>query len=159
MLWGVGVVSALGLVTWWLHEPGSAPLGRAFGVLALYGGLFWLSLLKVWWTAGRSAVILSDDRLSYRPLHSFGLRSIELAGVQLCAPRKSTESLRLIHQWRPGEGREFFLNLAIIDGRHEFLDELGRCLERKGLVPVAGESYTWRRPGRSPEESPSPEAG
>ena len=42
MLWGMGVVAIFGLVSWWMREPGSAPLSRAFGVLAFYGALFML---------------------------------------------------------------------------------------------------------------------
>ena len=61
MIWGVGVVALLGLVAWLFRTPGSAPLGRAFGVLAGYGLLFWLTLLKVWWTAGLPAVEVDGE--------------------------------------------------------------------------------------------------
>lgn len=154
MLWGVGVVAALGGVAWVFRTPGSAPLGRAFGALVFYGVLFWLSLLKVWWTGGRAAVVLDEEKLAYQPLHSFNLREIRYDTILACAPRRTTQSLRLVHQWKEGEGREFFLNLAVIQGRHEFLDLLGEQLERAGLEPVAGEKHTWRRPGIVSEAIP-----
>ena len=71
MIWGVGVVALLGLVAWLFRTPGSAPLGRAFGVLAGYGLLFWLTLLKVWWTAGLPAVEVDGEAIAYQPLHTF----------------------------------------------------------------------------------------
>ncbi len=154
MLWGIGVVGALGLVTWLLRAPGSAPLGRAFGALVFYGVLFWLSLLKVWWTGGRAVVVLDEEKLAYQPLHSFKRREIPYDSILACAPRRTTQSLRLVHQWKTGEGREFFLNLAVIQGRHEFLDMLGEQLERAGLEPVVGEKHTWRRPGIDSEAVP-----
>ena len=64
MLWGVGVVAVLGGVAWYFKTPGSAPLGRAFGVLLFYGVLFWLTLLKIWWTAGKPAVQVGRNFLS-----------------------------------------------------------------------------------------------
>ena len=60
MLWGVGVVAIVGGVAWFFKTPGSAPLGRAFGVLLFYGVLFWLTLLKIWWTAGKAAVVVEE---------------------------------------------------------------------------------------------------
>ena len=147
MVWGVGLVTLLGVVTWWLKTPGSAPLGRAFGVLALYAALFWLTLLKVWWTAGGPAVILDSIRLGYQPLHTFRLKTIAFDKVQHCAPRAGTQSLRLVHETAPGKAREFFLNLAVIDGRNEFLDALGERLSDAGLVAFPGKRNTWIRPG------------
>ena len=76
MIWGVGVVALLGLVAWLFRTPGSAPLGRAFGVLAGYGLLFWLTLLKVWWTAGLPAVEVDGEAIAYQPLHTFRLRRV-----------------------------------------------------------------------------------
>ena len=71
MVWGVGVVALLGGVAWIFKTPGSAPLGRAFGVLLFYGVLFWLTLLQDLvdgWQAGRGGGI---NFLSYQPLHTF----------------------------------------------------------------------------------------
>jgi len=147
MVWGIGVVALLGLVTWWLRAPGTAPAGRAFGVLVFYGVLFWLTLFKIWWTAGKSAVVVEGEWLGYQPLHTFSLEKIPYEKTFFCGPRQATESLRLIHERKPNKAQEFFLNLAVIDGRHEFLDVLGERLESAGLEPEAGERYTWRRPG------------
>ena len=147
MLWGVGVVALLGGVAWLFKTPGSAPLGRAFGVLLFYGILFWLTLLKIWWTAGKPAVVVGRNFLSYQPLHLFRMRRIAYARMLSCAPRKTTESLRIVHEKKTDQGREFFLNLAVIDGRHAFLDLLGERLENAGLQPIAGEADSWSRPG------------
>jgi len=147
MVWGIGVLALLGLVTWWLRAPGSAPAERAFGVLVFYGVLFWLTLFKIWRTAGKSAVVVERDWLGYQPLHTFSLKRISFERTFFCGPREATESLRLIHERKSGRAQEFFLNLAVIDGRHEFLDVLGERLEGAGLERVPNESHTWRRPG------------
>jgi hypothetical protein len=147
MLWGVGVVAVLGGVAWTFKTPDSAPLGRAFGVLLFYGMLFWLTLLKIWWTAGRPAVLVGRNFLAYQPLHAFRMRRIPYARMLSCAPRKETESLRIVHEKRPGQGREFFLNLAVVDGRHAFLDLLGERLADAGLQPTPNEPHSWNRPG------------
>lgn len=152
MIWGIGVLAVLAAITWWLEAPGPAPLGRAFGVLAFYAALFWLTLLKVWWTAGKAAVILDSEQLGYQPLHTFRLKTIRFETVQFCAPREGTQSLRLIHEYRPGEGREFYLNLAVVAGRNEFLDALGERLSDSGLVAFPGKTHTWTRPGWASEE-------
>jgi len=147
MIWGIGAVVLLGTVTWWLRVPGSAPLGRAVGVLAFYAVLFWLTLVKVWWTAGKAAVVLDDVEVGYQPLHTFRLKTIAFDRVQYCAPREGTQSLRIVHEVRPGEGREFYLNLGVIDGRNEFLDALGERLSAAGLVAFPGKKHTWTRSG------------
>jgi len=147
MVWGVGVVALLGGVAWFFKTPGSAPLGRAFGVLLFYGVLFWLTLFKIWWTAGKPAVLVGRNFLSYQPLHTFRVRRIPYARVLSSAPRKETESLRIVHEKKLDQGREFFLNLAVVDGRHSFLDLLGERLESAGLKPVPNEPNSWSRPG------------
>ena len=55
----------------------------------------------------------------------------------------------MIHERKPNRAQEFFLNLAVVDGRHRFLEVLGERLEEAGLESVPGESHTWRRPGWS----------
>ena len=145
MIWGIGVVGALGLVAWVFRDPGSAPISRAFGVLAAYGMLFWLTLLKVWWTGGDAAVVLDDEKLAYQPLHTFRRKAIPWNRVLFCGPRSGTQSLRLVHENEGGVGRDFFLNLGVIDGRNEFLDAVAQKLEANGLVAVAGQRHTWQR--------------
>jgi hypothetical protein len=145
LFWGLGLVAILGGITYVLRTPASAPAGRAFGVLMLYGTLFWITLAKVWWTAGGSAISLDDEHLAYQPLHTFTPRRIALDTLLACAPRPGTQALRLVHVGRKGEEREFYLNLGVIDGRNEFLDQLGRALEARGLAPVYGQTNSWRR--------------
>lgn len=152
MVWGVGVVALLGAVTWLFRTPGTAPLGRAFGVLVMYGLLFWLTLLKIWWTAGKPAVVLEPEQLLYQPLHTFRLRPVVYRDVLWCGPRRGTESLRFVIEWKPGTARELYLNLGVIDGRHEFLDRLGAGLMAAGLEPVEGDKDTWRRSDWQPDD-------
>lgn len=147
MLWGVGVVALLGGVAWLFRTPDTAPLGRAFGSLLFYGLLFLASLLKVWWTGGRPAVLVDDEALAYQPLHTFRPRTLPFARVLECAPRPGTQSLRLVHAASRGRAREFFLNLGVVQGRNEFLDLLGEKLQAAGLEPVEGQPNAWRRPG------------
>lgn len=146
LVWGLGVVAILAGITYVLKQPGSVPAARAFGVLMLYSALFWITLAKVWWTAGSAAIMLEDDFVAYRPLHTFSPRRIALDGVLACGPRPGTQALRLVHLGKKGEEREFYLNLAVIKGRHGFLEALGRALERRGLKPVPGETDSWRHP-------------
>lgn len=149
MIWGVGVVVVLGAVAWLFRTPSSAPLGRAFGVLLAYSLLFWVSLAKIWWTAGEPAVLMDEEALHYQPLHGFRRRSIAFETVVACAPRPGTQSLRFVHEWRPGAAREFFLNLGVVGGRNEFLDRLGERLGAVGVNEVPGARHTWQRPGWS----------
>ena len=122
-------------------------------MLAFYATLFLLTLLKVWWTAGKAAVTLDSEKLGYQPLHTFRVKSIPFEKVQFCAPREGTQSLRLIHEHRPGRAREFYLNLAVVDGRNEFLDALTERLAAAGLVAFPGKIHTWTRPGWAIEEA------
>ena len=91
--------------------------------------------------------MVAEEWLGYRPLHTFTLKKIPYDKTYFCGPRQATQSLRLIHERKPERAQEFFLNLAVIDGRHEFLDLLGERLQRAGLEPEAGARHTWRRPG------------
>jgi hypothetical protein len=144
MLWGVGAVLVLAAVVWWLLAGERGAWGRAFGVLLGYGLLFWATLLKIWWTAGRPAVEIDEEALAYQPLHTFRPKRIPFTRVLSCAPRPGTEALRLVIE-KGGVGRELFLNLAVVKGRHRFVELLGRRLERAGLVPVPGREASWRR--------------
>lgn len=151
LYWGMGVVVVLGGVSWALRSPDSEPLGRAFGVLALYGLLFLASLLKILWTARGPAAVLDRRSLSYQPLHTFRPRRIELDSILACAPRPGTQSLRFVYRAGAGHAREFFLNLAVIDGRTALLHGLGRELEARGLVQVPQTVHAWRHPTWSEE--------
>ncbi len=148
-LWGLGIVGLLGVVLWLSRDPQSEPLHRAFGALLLYGLLFLVSLAKVWWTAGGAAVVLDHEALAYQPLHTFRRRRIPLDSVLACAPKAETQSLRLVYEASPGRGREFFLNLGVIQGRTDFLRSLGAELERRGLAAEPEQRWSWRRPGFS----------
>ncbi len=146
MVWGVGVVALLGGVAWLLRTPGSAPLGRAFGVLAGYGLLFWLTLLKVWWTAGRPAVSVDGEGVAYQPLHTFRPRRIPYGTILASGPRAGTQSLQLVVRKPSGRARPLFLNLGVIRGRHRLLAELDRHLAAAGLAPDPRSPHTWRHP-------------
>jgi hypothetical protein len=147
MIWGIGVVVLFGVISWWVREPGSAPLSRAFGVLMLYAALFLGSLIKIWWTAGRPAVILDERGLAYQPLHLFRPKRILWRSILAASPKEGTRSYRLAFEKSPGKAKEFFLNLAVVARNHDLLERLGRELEADGLEPVEGEQRSWLRPG------------
>ena len=148
MFWGVGVLVILGGVTWLLRQPGVSPIGRAFSVLVFYGALFLVTLFKIWWTASRSpAVILGSDVISYQSLLHFRPKSLPLDEIVLCRMGVDTENLRFVRLEPSGRAREFFLNLAVVDGRNAFLHLLGRRLESLGLEPRPGQRKSWIRPG------------
>lgn len=153
ILWGIGLSLLIGALLWYLSEPGSEPVRRAFGALLLYGLLFLASLLKIWWTASGSAVVLESDALAYQPLHTFWPRRIALDSVWACAPKEETQSLRLVYEAKPERGREFFLNLGVIEGRSRFLTLLGERLEERGLVRQPDTRWAWSRPDWSETES------
>jgi hypothetical protein len=147
MFWGIGVVVVLGALAWLAREPGSAPLSRAFGVLVLYGSIFWLTLVKIWWTASQTpAVRLDEEGLAYQPLHTFRPRRLRWQDILALAPRKGTSSLRFVFQRPSGRAREFFLNLAVVDRRREFLERLEEMLRNAGLEPDPQVKRGWRRP-------------
>jgi hypothetical protein len=151
MVWGIGVLAALAVVTWSLRSPGGQMWSTAFRALLFYGLLFWASLLKIWWTAGRPAVELGEEALYYRPLYLFRPRRIPYRQIVASRPRPETQSLGLVME-EPRRFREFFLNLAVVDRRHEFMDCLGERLVAAGLEPVSGEQAAWKRPGWRADE-------
>lgn len=150
LAWGMGVILLLGGAAWMLRGPSSQPASRAFGVLALYGLLFAATLAKIWWTAGTDSVALEGEVLAYRPLHLFRPRRLDLGRVLGCAPKEGTHSLRFVFLGRHDEEREFYLNLAVVDGRHDFVERLGQRLADLGLVPMGRRDDAWRRPGWEP---------
>ncbi len=145
MIWGIGAVALFGVVAWWMRQPGSAPMSRAFGVLVFYSVLFLASLAKIWWTAGRPAVVLDEHGLAYQPLHLFRPKRIPWDSVLAAAPKERTRSYRLAFEKSPGRGREFFLNLAVVAESHALVANLGQYVEAAGLE-AEGEN-AWRRPG------------
>ena len=148
MFWGVGVLAILGGVTWLFRQPESRPIGRAFGVLLLYSLLFLGTLLKIWWTASRApAVLLGKETLSYQLLHRFRPKSFPIEEIVSCGMRAGTESLRFVRLKPSGRALEFFLNLAVVDGRNEFLHLLGRQLESRGLERTTERPRRWIKPG------------
>ena len=91
MLWGMGVILLLGGVAWWLRDPSEGFFGKAFTVLLGYTVLFWASLLKIWWTAGKPAIVIDAESLAYQPLQYFRPR-LRFDRVIACGPRPGTES-------------------------------------------------------------------
>lgn len=147
MFWGIGVLAILAGVTWLLRQPGANPVGRAFGVLLLYALLFLATLFKIWWTASKApAVMLDGNALFYQPLWGFRAKSIVLARIVSCAMRTGTQSLRFVWEEPSGRLREFFLNLAVIERRNEFIYLLGRELEERGLEESQLPTRRWVRP-------------
>ncbi len=132
MIWGVGVLAVLGGVSWLFRSPDEGAFGWAFGVLASYAALFLVSLMKIWWTAGRPAAEIGDREIEYQPLHTFSPRRISFDRILACGPKEGTESLRLVVEGLRRD-REVLLNLAVIRNKHRFLDELGERLAAAGL--------------------------
>jgi hypothetical protein len=143
MGWGIGVIALLGAVAWLLRDPSEGVFGKAFSVLLAYTVLFQASLLKIWWTAGRPAIVIDGSSLSYQPLQYFSPRRIRFDRVLACGPRPGTESFRFVVDERDRE-RELFLNLAVVRDKHALLELLGERLEAAGLVRTGAES--WERP-------------
>jgi hypothetical protein len=144
MVWGMGVLALLAGVAWFLRDPDSGVFGKAFSVLLGYTLLFWASLLKIWWSAGKSAIEIDRDTLAYRPLQYFSPRRLRFDRVLACGPRPGTESFRFVLDGKRRE-RELFLNLAVVKDKHRLVELLGERLERAGLER-SGDG--WARPGR-----------
>ena len=142
MAWGIGFLAVLAAVVWVLRDPDDGFVGKAFTVLLGYAVLFWATLFKIWWTAGRPAVVLEADALGHQPLHTFTPRRIAYADILACGPREGTESQRFVVAKR-GRAKEFFLNLAVVKGKHDLLDRLGERLQEAGLEP---DGPGWKRP-------------
>ena len=145
LLWGIAVVVVIGGLVFWLEGGERDTWARAFGVLLAYSLLFWVSLMKIWWTAGRPAVLLDDESFAFQPLHTFRPTRIPFAQVLACNPRPGTEALRFVIR-KKDTARELFLNLAVVKGQHRFLDLLGERLEAHGLARLAGKESSWKSP-------------
>lgn len=146
LVWGLAVLVLLALAVGWMQGSSGWAWGRAFGVLLAYSLVFWLTLLKIWWTARGVAVWLDDDALAYQPLYAFRPRRVPYQLILAASPRQGTHSLGLVVA-RRGVARELFLNLAVILGRRPFMDALGSRLQAAGFEPVPGARDAWVRPG------------
>jgi hypothetical protein len=142
MLWGLAALVMLGGVSWMLRSPDDGAFGWAFAVLAGYGLLFWASLLKIWWTAGKPAVVVGKEALAYQPLHTFRPKTVAFDRILAMGPRPGTESLRIVIEGLRRD-RELFLNLAVVQGQHLLLETLEERLQEDGMVR-SGEG--WERP-------------
>jgi hypothetical protein len=145
LVWGVAVVVVMGGLVLVFKGGERESWARAFGVLLAYSLLFWTSLIKIWWTAGRPAVLLDDDAFAFQPLHTFKPTRIPFAQVLACNPRPGTEALRFVLE-KKGVARELFLNLAVVKGQHRFLDLLGERLIASGLEKLPEGEHVWKRP-------------
>jgi len=145
LVWGVAVVIVMGGLVLTFRGGERESWARAFGVLLAYSLLFWISLIKIWWTAGRPAVLLEDDAFAFQPLHTFRPTRIPFARVLACNPRLGTESLRFVIE-KKGTARELFLNLAVVKGQHRFMDLLGERLVASGLEKLPEKENAWKRP-------------
>ena len=154
MIGGLGVLTLLVGVAWLLRSPDEGAFGRAFAVQAAYGVLFWATLLKIWWTAGGVAVEIDASCMAYQPLHTFSLRYIPIEKILACGPRPGTESLRFVVEGLRRD-KEFFLNLAVVQHQHRFLDVLGESLTAAGLERVASEQLAWKRPDWEEDGAPT----
>jgi hypothetical protein len=150
----MGVLAALAAVAWLLRDPSEGVFGKAFAVLTGYALLFWASLWKIWWTAGKPAIEIDDEALYYRPLQYFAPRRVRFDRVVACGPRPGTESLRLVVDER-GRERELFLNLAVVRDKHRLLELLGERLERAGLRRSGEETWTRQGPQGAPSSAPT----
>ena len=142
MVWGMGVLGLLAGIAWIMRDPDSGVFGKAFAVLLGYALLFWASLFKIWWTAGKSAIEIDATTLAYRPLQYFSTRRVRFDCVLACGPRPGTESFRFVVD-TPRRERELFLNLAVVRDKHRLLELLGERLEQAGLER---DGDAWARP-------------
>ena len=145
LLWGIAVVLVIGGIVLAFKGGERESWSRAFGILLAYSLLFWITLIKIWWTAGNPAVLLDDESFAFQPLHTFRPTRIPFAQVLACNPRPGTEALRFVIA-KKGTARELFLNLAVVKGQHRFLDLLGEKLEANGLEKIEGKENAWKRP-------------
>ena len=151
-LWATGTVLLLVVAVVWQGGLSGAPLARALGVLAGYGLLFLASLAKIWWTAGGPSAGWDKDGVWFQALHKW--RPTRLAWESILAGRKRSEtsSYRLVEQ-RRGEARERFLNLAVIQNHHQFVQGLETELSKLGFEHSA---HGWARRGWDLEDDHIP---
>lgn len=99
----------------------------------VYVGALWLGGLKVWLGTLRPVAVATEEKLTLRPLHQFGRRSLRWDAV------RGTEQMlggdRLIVYYDTPRGMRFVaLNLNLVKGRREFLTLLDDRLRQRGFV-------------------------
>jgi hypothetical protein len=121
----------------------------------VYVGTLWLGGAKVFTGTLRPVAEAADDRLTLRPLHQFGARSI--AWSQILGTEQMVGGDRLIVYYETPRGMRFVaLNLNLVKGRRDFLIlldarltamgfrerivERSRYLSRTGEVPAPAAS-------------------
>lgn len=132
-IWTTVAVLGLAAAIVWLGGLSAAPLARALGVLALYAGLFGLSLAKIWWTAGQPAAGWDAEALWFQALHRFQPTRIPWTSILAAGHKPDTRAYRLVVVRGDAAG-ERFLNLAVILSHHEFVDGLERNLVGLGFL-------------------------
>ncbi len=150
--WTAVTVALLGAVVVWQGGLSGAPLARALGVLAAYGVLFLASLIKIWWTAGGPSAGWNEEGLWFQALHKFRPTRVFWESILAGGKKQGTNSYRLVEQ-RRGEARERFLNLAVIQSHHRFVDGLESRFADLGFEPSA---VGWARPGWDLEDDHIP---
>ena len=121
------------VVIGWQGGVSGAPLARALGVLTLYAALFMASLIKIWWTAGRSAAGWDQHGLWFQALHRFRPTRIAWESILAGGTKPDTRAYRLVVI--KGDGaRERFLNLAVIRNHHDFVAGLEQAFLERGFV-------------------------
>lgn len=98
-----------------------------------YIGTLWLGGLKVWLGTRRPVAELSDETLVLRPLHQFRKRNI--AWNDLRGTEQMTGGDRMIVYYDTGRGMRFVaLNLNLVKGRRDFVNEIDQRLRALGFV-------------------------
>ncbi len=142
----MGLLAVLAVAIWWLRAPQGWAWDRAFTSLLGYSTLIWVSLVKIWWTAGKPSARVDCEAIYYQPLHLFKPKRVAYSQILAVSPKVQTHSLRLLEE-RNGVAREHSINLGVVQGRRRFLKILGKKLVEEGLQPIPGKLHSWARPG------------
>ena len=126
----------------------------------VYVGTLWLGGAKVFSGTLRPVVVAADDRITLRPLHQFGARSIPWP--QILGTEQMVGGDRLIVYYETPRGMRFVaLNLNLVKGRRDFLTLLDGRLAAMGFrEKVVERSRYLSRTGEVPAPpSPSLQGG